>query len=141
MGFHKRYIRKENILSYLKNGDIVALDREYKLEKLFNADALIMDSWSSKFYDGIDSSERKLRKDLNQKFAIYSTFKFMDDPDYSKIKSLSESLISLMSNDRSWVDVLFTIDKLKIPIEEDERGRFDLLVNKCKFAIIDYFDQ
>lgn len=39
MGFHKRYITKESIL------------RSENLEKLFNADAYVMDTWSGKFYD------------------------------------------------------------------------------------------
>jgi hypothetical protein len=39
MGFNKRYISKEQII------------RSENLEILFNADALIFDSWSGKFFD------------------------------------------------------------------------------------------
>jgi len=39
MGFNKRYITKEQII------------KSNNLDKLFNADALIMDNWSGKFFE------------------------------------------------------------------------------------------
>jgi hypothetical protein len=39
MGFNKRYVTRETILR----------TDESRLDKLFNADALIMDVWASKF--------------------------------------------------------------------------------------------
>lgn len=39
MGFNKRYITKEQII------------KSNNLNKLFNADALIMDNWSGKFFN------------------------------------------------------------------------------------------
>lgn len=62
MGFNKRYITKEQII------------KSDNLERLFNADALIMDNWSGKFIDyykkGFDKEtilkllEYKVEKDL-----------------------------------------------------------------------------
>lgn len=48
MGFNKRYITKDMILSCVKEG------RDVK--KLLRADALIMDSWSSRFFDNYYNS-------------------------------------------------------------------------------------
>ena len=42
MGFHKRYIKKEMILENVDNIPYVT--------RLVKADALIIDSWSDKFY-------------------------------------------------------------------------------------------
>jgi len=41
MGFNKRYVTREMIL----NSD------DESLKRIFNADGLIMDMWSSKFYE------------------------------------------------------------------------------------------
>jgi len=49
MGFNKRYVTKEMIIGC----------DESRLKKLFNADALIMDVWSSKFYELFSSGLTK----------------------------------------------------------------------------------
>lgn len=41
MGFNKKWVTKEMVLN----------TKEENLSRLFNADALIMDTWSSKFYE------------------------------------------------------------------------------------------
>ena len=41
MGFHRRYTTKEMILKTVED----------RLDRLFNADAFVFDTWSGKFYD------------------------------------------------------------------------------------------
>jgi|JI9StandDraft_1071089.scaffolds.fasta_scaffold912712_2 uncharacterized protein (DUF2164 family) len=62
MGFNKRFINKETINIYLKNG--------LSLEKLFNSDAVIfLDKISSKVYywysDGMSDDEINLKLNKN----------------------------------------------------------------------------
>lgn len=49
MGFNKRFVTKESILRTSND----------KLEQLFNADGLIMDMWSSNFYEKFNSGLHK----------------------------------------------------------------------------------
>lgn len=49
MGFNKRYITREMILER----------DESELDKLFNADAFIFDSWSSRFFKLYQSGMKK----------------------------------------------------------------------------------
>jgi hypothetical protein len=140
MGFHKRYIKKEIILSRLKSDNIVSLTREISIDRLFNADALIMDTWSCRFHSGLKPEERNIRSYLNEKYIFDSGFRFMDDIEYKKLTSLSEALVSLSMNP-TWVDICFVLDKLKIKVDsETESGKFQILVDKCKMSIIGYFD-
>jgi len=54
MGFNKRIVHKENVIK----------TPEEQLERLFTADALIMDEWSSKFLKYHKSGHHK--KDIIQ---------------------------------------------------------------------------
>jgi hypothetical protein len=47
----KRHITKTLVISILEESNIEQLIRKIKLEKLLYAEAVIMDSWSSNFYD------------------------------------------------------------------------------------------
>jgi hypothetical protein len=49
MGFNKRYITREMILER----------EDSELDKLFNADAFIFDSWSSRFFNLYQSGMKK----------------------------------------------------------------------------------
>jgi hypothetical protein len=49
MGFNKRIVTKESIL----------ITEEDRLDTLFNADALIMDNWASKFINMYESGQTK----------------------------------------------------------------------------------
>ena len=140
MGFNKRYIRKEMILSRLKEKDTTSLLREMAIDKLFSSDALIMDIWSSRFYSNLNREERDVRKYLEEKYIYQSGNQFSYDKEYIKLKSLSEALISLL-NTESWIDIYFTINKLKIKIGEDERGRYKILKKKCIESIIEHFER
>jgi len=140
MGFHKRYIHKDNILNILNSDDDVAsITRDITIDRLFNADALIMDKWVNSFYEGLNPEERKIREYFYEKYLFYSLHEFLKDEEYPKLKSLSEALISLHRNP-SWVDIIFTVEKLKLTIKLDESGRFDSLIKKCINAIIDHFE-
>jgi len=123
MGFHKRTIHKENILENIDNLDV-----------LFHADALIMDDWSSKFKNDMSKKDRKLIDDIYEKnqFLSYHT------DDYKQLSSLSECLISLMTEPR-WAPLLYTLERLEVDIKEEERGRFHKLKAKAIDAIIKYY--
>ncbi len=141
MGFNKKYLNKENILYYLKNNDITSLVREMKLDMLFKADALIMDSWTSRFYSNLNPKEREIRKKLYEKYKFDSGYSFVNDDDYKELTSLSEALISLSGDNPQWMDIHIVIDKFKIPIDmETEAGRYKILRTKCIEAIIDHFN-
>jgi hypothetical protein len=128
MSFHKRYINKEILLENISN-----------LDKLFKADALMMDDWMTKFYQDLDPVERQLRIKMNQELTFWSGCPDKHT-DYPKLKSLAETLISLKNNP-SWLDIHFTQDKLgRFKLDIDEFGVFDVLKEKSIKAIIDYYD-
>lgn len=129
MGFHKRFVNKENILPNL--GDI---------DSFLNSDALIFDDWSYKFYQDLNQEERKLRQQIKEDLKDFSGCPDKH-PDYSKLLSLSETLISLINNP-SWLDIHFTQDKLgRLNLEIDEMGVLDKVKEKAIQAIIDYYDK
>lgn len=140
MGFNKRYISKENILHRLKSNEMQPLLREVRIEQLFKADALILDHWSSNFYNDLNPTERIHRKNLYDKYKFSSGFEFIKDEDYKNLTSLSESLISLMGENAMWVDIFMVSEKLEIKFSDDESGRFSVMKDKCIESIIDYFD-
>ena len=128
MSFHKRYINKEILLENISN-----------LDKLFKADALMMDDWMTKFYQDLDPVERQLRIKMNKELTFWSGCPDKHT-DYPKLKSLAETLISLKNNP-SWLDIHFTQDKLgRFKLDIDEFGVFDVLKEKSIKAIIDYYD-
>lgn len=124
MGFYKRFISQQGIIDNISN-----------LDSYFDNDALIFDSWSSKFYEDINKDERIIRdnikKDIKLSYGCPSSHK-----DYDKLDSLSETLISL-KNDPSWLDVHFT--KVKLGLQFNITGEFDEQVEKCVNEIIRYY--
>lgn len=128
MGFHNRTLTKEIILTNLHN-----------IDSLLNADAFITDSWSSKFIKDINRKERLLREKikLDNQFQSGCPNKHID---YSKLESLSETLISLKTNP-DWLDIHFTQDKLgRFHLEIHEMGVFEVLIEKSIDAIIIHFE-
>lgn len=127
MGFHKRYITKDTILTHIND-----------LDTLFKADALIMDNWSKKFSDDLNKEERLLREKIkeDQKFLSGCPDKH---PDYPKLNSLSEALIGLMTNP-TWLDIHFTKTKLGLQFPFEDGGLFEVQKNKCIKSIITYYD-
>jgi len=128
MGFNKKYINKGSLLENIS-----------ELDELFNADALLMDPWMTKFYQDLDLCERELRVRIKEELKFKSGCPD-NHPEYSKLKSLSETLISLKT-DPSWLDIHFTQDKLgRFQLEMNEYGNFDVLKEKSIKAIINYYD-
>lgn len=128
MGFHKRYVKKENILNSISD-----------LDTLLSAEILIMDNWSNKFTNDLDPSERKLREKIKE-YQKYSSSGCTDKhPDYPKLKSLSETLIGLMTNP-TWLDIHFTKTKLNLQFPLEDSGQFNIQKDKCIKAIIEHYD-
>lgn len=127
MGFHKRFITKEGILQNINN-----------LEDYFNSDALIFDSWSSKFNADIDPKERKLRNKMieNQEFLTGCPDQWRH---YNELESLAETLISLKTNP-TWLDIHFTKQKLGLQFSDEISGMFEQQVNSCIEKIINYYE-
>lgn len=128
MGFHKRYISKETIISHITD-----------LDTLFKADALIMDMWSTRFTQDLDEEERKIRQKIKEDQKLLSGCPDKH-PDYHKLNSLSETLIDLMTNP-TWLDIHFVQDKLgRFQLEIDEFGDFEKLKTKSIEAIVNHFN-
>ena len=145
MGFNKRYIRKEMILDNIDNISYIS--------KLVKADALIMDSWSVKFFDNFDfkyETYNKLREELYDDVQFYSFHKpTLEHKNYNKLKKLSNVLINLKTNP-SWSDILLTSDILKeMDMEFAEKqnppqeiaGKFSKLVPYFIKVIEEYYGQ
>ena len=140
MGMHVRHIDKYNVMYYLKDGSITSAIREIKLNELFHSELLVMDTWTSRFYHDLNQKERDIRKNLEEKYRFDSGCSFINDDDYKNLKSLSETLISLINNPL-WIDIFIVGEKLKVDIKPDEMGMFEPIRQKCIDAIIKHFDQ
>ena len=127
MGFNKKYINKEGILANIN-----------KLDVYLKSDAMVMDAWSGKFYKDLDKNERKLRDQIKVDNMCLSGCP-NSHKDYTQLKSLSETLLSLMGDNPDWLDIHFALDKLKPKIEEDQMGVFDELKEVAIKAIIEYY--
>ena len=132
MGFNKRYIRKEMILENVSNINFIC--------KLVNADALIIDTWSSNFYDNFNFKCVKYNKirEVIKKDIIFNSHhnNVLNHENYKELFNLSNVLLNLKT-DPSWVDVLLTGDILneidtdfmkKKDTPKEITGRFDELV-------------
>jgi hypothetical protein len=108
MGFNKRFVKKEMILGNVDNIPYVC--------RLVNADALIIDAWSDKFFKNFDFKWEKyqeLREKLNTDVQFWSMHdKTLEHENYPKLKSLSNVLLNLKTNP-SWTDILLVSDILK----------------------------
>lgn len=139
MGMNKRFIDKDIILYYLRNENIKSLDREVKINQLLNAELLVLDNWSSRFYNDLNPDERKIRRDLYERYKFDSGISFLQDTDLEKLNSLSETLLSLCGDTASWIDIHLVINKLKIKVDSDDAGKYSILKDKCIESIIEYF--
>jgi len=127
MGFHKRYINK-----------VCILENICELDRLFKADALIMDMWSTRFTQDLDEEERKIRQKIKEDQKLLSGCPDKH-PDYHKLNSLSENLIDLMTNP-TWLDIHFTKTKLGLQFPFEDGGLFEVQKNKCIKAIIEHYE-
>lgn len=128
MGLNKRHVIKESVLACINNLDL-----------LFKSEILILDEWSAKFKNDLNPKEREIRNLLNEKYKYDSGLSFLNDDLFNDLKSLSETLISLYKSP-SWIDVFVANKILKFEVTEDESGRFSILVDKSKKAIITHYD-
>jgi hypothetical protein len=130
MGFNKRYLNKEIVLSNLS-----------KIDKLIKADALIMDSWTSFFIEDLSQKQRELRKELIEDTLIYSdASQYQNHKNFYLLNSLSEAIINLSTNP-SWVDIHIVNIRCKFEILESERGSFQILTKKSLESAISYYDE
>ena len=123
MGFHKRFINKDIILSQKNFEDI---------ESLLNADALIFDTWSSNFFKRFDNNfeeYQKKRSSYIEENKFSSSFSNTDGFDKYHISNI---LVNL-KNDPNWLDIHLCVESFRpIEIPQSISGKFDLL---CKFCI------
>ena len=124
MGFYKRFITQDGIIDNIQD-----------LDNYLKADALIFDTWSSKFFEDLDNDERILRNKIKKELQTTSGCP-SSQKDYDKLNSLSETLISLKT-DPSWLDIHFT--KVKLGLQFTINGEFEEQVEKCINEIIDYY--
>jgi len=140
MGFNKRHVSKQMILDNIKGDHLFGVIRELKIDAVLRADALILDDWAARFYHELNKDEREIRKELYQRHAGQSIHHdLLVDPDFKKLTSMSEALISLL-NDPKWMDIYAVRNKLKFSVEKEENGKFNTLKEKAIKAILEYFD-
>lgn len=141
MGLITNNVDKGYILRILKDADITASLREMKINSIFNSELLVMDSWSSRFYENLRPIEREVRKDLYDKYRFDSGVSFIYDKDFEDLSSLSEALISLVGPNPQWLDIVIVGKKLNLKFEDDETGVWSKQREKCIDAIVKYFDE
>lgn len=126
MGFNKRIIHKETI-------DRNINDLEYVV-KLTNADALIMDYWSSSFFDNLNNKwvdYQNKRQEILNDTEFHSNLSILKNhTNFDSLKNISNIYYNLV-NSPSWVDILLLTSIIEIEIPNDKSGKFDELVNLC----------
>jgi len=122
MGFHKRFITKDLVLSQKSFEDI---------EKLLNADALIFDTWSSNFFKRFDENYQLYQDKRNNYIEEnYFSSSFTNTDGFDKYY-ISNVLVNLKINP-SWLDIHLCIEHFRpIEIPQSISGKFDLLCNFC----------
>ena len=131
MGFNKRYLTKEKILSNLNYSYIF---------NIYKTDILITDEWSDNFLCSFnkDKEYENIRLDILEKYKFDSNLlKIENDSDINKLENLSNILINLETNP-TWLDILLTRNILKIEINSN--GYFNEAVNICKESIKNSFE-
>jgi hypothetical protein len=134
MSFNKRYISKESVMTQLKSGS--------SLSKLLNADALIMDNWSSKFFKDY-KNDAKYRADRQQLLDDTRFLSFhsatLEHRNFDKLKNLSNILENLYLSP-SWVDILLTLDILGgSDVPDSAIGKYEKLRTICIDKIEKHF--
>lgn len=121
MSFNKRFIKKDMIIKS---------DNLNYIANLVNADALMIDDWSDKFYKSFNfnwESYNKIRENLISDNIISSHVSLLHK-DFTNLKSLSNIFLNLRSNP-NWIDIHLANSILEEPIPDDISGKFDLLVD------------
>lgn len=94
MGADKMYITRERVLAHLRGtpGEIRGLMRSVSIERVFGAEARVMDSWSSRFFSDLRPQEREVRESAR---ASSPGQIFCREEVVQQLGSLSEALVSL----------------------------------------------
>lgn len=140
MGFNKRYIKKDIIINNVDNVNYIS--------NLVNADALIVDSWSDKFFKNFNfkwKTYNEIRKEIIDDTKLDSHHNgIINHQKYKDLFSLSNTFLNLKTNPH-WIDIHLSHDILTsfryTPFIEDEiSGKLDLLANYY-IKLIDEFYQ
>ena len=136
MGFNKKYITKDLIISTIKSNG--------SLNELFNknVDALIMDSWSSKFRDNYNFNDQYNidRKKLDDDTGFSSFHKArVEHENFAKLKNISNIYEHLIT-DVNWIDILLVGDIFN-PLDHPSNiaGKFIGLRDFCVKRLDEYF--
>lgn len=120
MGFTKRHITKDLILSNLDN-----------IEKLLDVDVISMDLWSNNFISDLSPQQKNIRKQIiEENDSIF---------DYHLLDSLSEAIINLKTNP-NWIDVEIVRFKTKFSHDETPKVNFQDSINMAYNHAIKYYD-
>ena len=122
MGFHKRFITKDLILS---QKDFESID------SLLDADALIFDTWSSNFFKRFDENYKIYQEKRNNHIEENKLASSFTNTDAFDKYHISNILINLKINP-SWLDIHLCIESFRpIEIPQSISGKFNLLCNFC----------
>lgn len=127
MSFHKRYITKELILSNIND-----------LDRIFSADAFIMDMWSSRFCEDLNKDERLLRNSIKKRLKFSSSLCPQCEPEFKQLSSMAECLISLMTHP-NWLDVILVQERIGLSLKIE--GNFEIAYKDAIERIIDHYDK
>jgi hypothetical protein len=120
MGFNKRYITKDKIMANLNNLNYIS--------KLVNADALIMDDWSKKFFDNFNFDYdvyQKTRDSLIFDIKDSSSIDFIkNNKNFIKLKNISNIFINLNTNP-DWLDIHLANSFIEDVIPDNISGKFN----------------
>jgi hypothetical protein len=120
MGFNKRYITKDKIMANLNNLNYIS--------KLVNADALIMDDWSKKFFDNFNFDYdvyQKTRDGLIFDIKDSSSIDFIkNNKNFIKLKNISNIFINLNTNP-DWLDIHLANSFIEDVIPDNISGKFN----------------
>lgn len=120
MGFNKRIINKSNIIFNIKNLGFII--------KMTNADALILDIWSSSFYDNLDFDWVKYqskRDEIVSNNSLNSSNNFGDE-DLKPLMKLSNIYCNLL-NSPTWLDISLS-ESIIGRVDSNISGDFEELV-------------
>jgi hypothetical protein len=128
MGFNKRYITKDSVLSCIKEGN--------DLNRLLRADALIIDNWSLRFFENYDTSNKykEMRDELEREVIFSSNLSdTINHRNFNKLRKLSNILENLIkapssgpiNNTHSWTEVLLAASFKLGEVPEEYRGKFE----------------
>jgi hypothetical protein len=122
MGFHKRFITKDLVLS----------QRDFEsIDSLLNADALIFDTWSSNFFKRFDNNYKIYQEKRNNYIKENKFSSSFTNTDGFDKYYISNVLINLKISP-SWLDIHLCIESFRpIEIPQSISGKFDLLCNFC----------